>query len=97
MRTDMNPLSVEAFHSLPVLGYLQPKEQAVMEMMADGVARTQEQMAIRLGWAINRVTGRVNSLYTKGALQIVGEAKNASGRFASLYRIPQPDQLSLFQ
>lgn len=88
--------SIEAFHSIPVRE-LQRREQEVMDMMKDGVARTQEQMSIRLGWPINRVTGRVNSLVTLGKLVIVGEAKNASGRMAALYQIPQPVQIPLFQ
>jgi hypothetical protein len=90
--------SVEAFHSLPIRGYLQPKEQAVMALFTGpGVQFTREQLAARLGWKEAAVCGRANSLVTKGCLEEIEGGKTLSGRSAKLLRLPQPAQASLLE
>ena len=65
--------SLEAFHSLSVAHYLQPKEQQVMAVFRTiFILRTRQELASSLGWGINVVCGRVNSLLTKGALAVRG-------------------------
>ena len=101
MKTSMADTSLDAYRSLPVREYLQPREQAIMDLMADGKPRTQEQMAETLGWTINKVNPRVNSLASDFVrrLSVVGEARTASNRMAKLYQITKPTepQLALFQ
>jgi hypothetical protein len=96
MRTAMAETSLEAFHSLPVADYLQPKERAVMALFTGpDVAMTREQIAARLGWKEAAVCGRANSLVTKGQLAEIDGGKTASGRSAKLLRLPRPVQRSL--
>lgn len=98
MRTAMASTSLGAFHSLPVAGYLQPKERAVMALFTGpGVAFTREQLAHRLGWKEAAVCGRANSLVCKGELEEIDGGKTLSGRSAKLLRLPQPAQASLLE
>lgn len=82
--------SSEAFHSLPVADYLQPKERAVMALFTGPeVVFTREQIAHRLRWKEAAVCGRANSLVTKGQLEEIEGGKTASGRSAKLLRLPR--------
>lgn len=90
-RRGMAETSIEAFHSLPVAAYLQPKEQAVMALFTgQDVAYTREQIAALLRWKEAAVCGRANSLVTKGQLEEIEGGKTASGRSAKLLRLPRP-------
>ena len=89
--------SLDAYHSLPVAGYLQPKEQAVMRLFqCPSIAMTREQMAMRLGWKESAVCGRVNSLVTKHEREEIDGGKTVSGRPAKLVRLPREPQRELF-
>lgn len=98
MRTSMAETSLDAFRSLPVADYLQPKERAVMALFTGpDVLLTREQIAARLHWKEAAVCGRANSLVTKGELEEISGGKTVSGRSAKLLRLPSEVQRSLFQ
>lgn len=97
MKTSMSETSLEAFHSLPVADYLQPKERAVMALFTGPeVALTRERIAEILHWKEAAVCGRANSLVTKGRLEEIDGGKTVSGRSAKLLRLPQPGQRALW-
>ena len=97
MKTQMSDFSLDANDSLSARA-LQEKEIAVMAIMADGVARTQEQVADILNVQVHTITGRFNALEkVLKRLVIIGRAKTRSKRSAGLYQIPQPVQQGLFQ
>lgn len=66
--------SIEAYHSLSVAGYLQPKEQQVMAAFRGRASTTltRQQLVDVIGMPLNAVCGRVNSLLTKKALCVRG-------------------------
>ena len=97
MKTQMAGTSLDTYRGLPVKGYLQPKELAVMDLMRRSVALTREQIAQRLGWKESAVCGRVNSLVTKQQLEEIDGGRTVSGRPAKLVRVPIKGQGSLFQ
>ena len=74
MRTAVAETSLEAFHSLPVRDYLQPKELRVMDAFgtSDTVLLTRQDISTKTGMPINAVCGRVNSLVAKRALVVRG-------------------------
>ncbi len=89
MKTAMSDTSLDAYRSLPIRAYLQPKEQAVMALFSNvPCALTREQIAASLGWKESAVCGRVNSLVTKGALIEITGGKTLSGRSAMLLKLP---------
>lgn len=88
--------SAEAYRSLSPANYLQPKEQAVMQLFRrEETQLTRERISQLLRWKESAVCGRVNSLVAKGALEEVDGGKTASGRSAKLVRLPRPEQRSL--
>ncbi|RYF72026.1 MAG: hypothetical protein EOO29_29080 [Comamonadaceae bacterium] len=94
----MASTSLDAFHSLPVADYLQPKERAVMALFTGPEAAfTREQLAARLGWKEAAVCGRANSLVCKGELEEIDGRKTLSGRSAKLLRLPREAQVSLLE
>jgi hypothetical protein len=91
--------SAEAFHSLPIRGYLQPKEQAVMALFTGpGVALSRQQIAPLSGLPINCVCGRVDSLLSAGHLVEEGDRIcPLTRKRQKLLRLPQPVQASLLE
>jgi hypothetical protein len=97
MRTNVAHTSLDTYRSLPVAGYLQPKEAELMALFRNcDVALTREQAAQRLGWKEASVCGRANSLVAKNRLEEVDGGITRSGRPAKLLRLPQPGQGALF-
>lgn len=96
MRTNVADTSLATFHSLPVAGYLQPKEAELMHLMKQGLQLTREQIAQRLGWKEASVCGRVNSLVAKHQLEEIDGGKTTSGRPAKLVRVPIKGQGELW-
>jgi hypothetical protein len=74
MKTNVSKTSLAAYHSLPDLAYLQPKEQAIMGLFNTPETRYSRQQIARItGMPINVVCGRVNSLVeTRGLLKSYG-------------------------
>lgn len=91
--------SVEAFHSLPIRGYLQPKEQAVMALFTGPeVALSRQQIAELAPMPLHGVCGRVDSLLTAGHLVEEGERRDPhTGKRQKLLRLPQPAQRDLVE
>lgn len=69
----MNDTSVEAFYSLGVKAYLQPKEAQIMRAFKDPAhTYTRQQLVDVVGMPLNAVCGRANSLIEKRALCVRG-------------------------
>lgn len=98
MKTNMAQTSLDTYRSLPVAGYLQPKEAAVMALYTSpDVHLTREQLAQRLGWKESAVCGRCFSLVEKRQLEEIDGGVTASGRPAKLVRLFRVEQPSLFE
>lgn len=98
MKTQMNSTSLDAYHSLPVAGYLQPKEQKIMsEFTGEHVVLTRKELAERTKMDLSGVCGRVNSLIAKGVLIARGHRKDPITRKTQeLLGLPVQAQGSLF-
>ena len=74
--------SVEAYRSLPVAGYLQPKELEIMAvfMRAPGARLTRQMLSVEADMPLHCVCGRVRSLLDKKQLAVVGEAVDPQTR-----------------
>ena len=99
MRTAVAETSREAFHSLPVAAYLQPKERAVMALFTGPqVTLTRKQIAALARMELHCVCGRVNSLVAKGSLEEAGTRRDpATGKSQALLRLPREAQASLLE
>lgn len=89
----------EAFHSLSVAHYLQPKEVMVLAAFkgrAD-VTYTRQQLVMVVGMPLNAVCGRANSLLTKKALRVRGfHLDPATRKRQELLGLPVVEQGALF-
>lgn len=73
MRTAVSETSIEAFHSLPVAAYLQPKEEQVLQVFRGAADTfTRQQLVDAVGMPLNAVCGRANSLLAKKVLCVRG-------------------------
>ena len=70
--------SLEAYNS--ILPDLQKKEKQVIACLFMIGPSTNEEIGNYLGWAVNRITGRTNSLLKKGILARGERVKGTSGR-----------------
>jgi hypothetical protein len=91
--------SAEAFHSLPVADYLQPKQRAILALFTGpGVALSRQQIAERLPMPINGVCGRVDSLLAAGLLVEEGERIDPfTHKRQKLLQLPRDAQRGLFR
>lgn len=69
MKTAVAETSLDAYHSLGVADYLQPKERQVLAAFKAGESLPRKEISERTGLPINCVTGRCNSLVAKHALE----------------------------
>ena len=97
MKTNINETSIEAYQSLSVAGYLQPKEAQVMSVFTDeSIALTRRQLAAKTGMELSSVCGRVNSLIAKNALTVRGRVKDAqTHKTVEVFGLPVPMQSEL--
>lgn len=85
----MAETSLEAFHSLPVQDYLQPREIEIMNLFGATTRLSRQQISELTRRPINTICGRVDSLVTKGALVECGERRDAAtGKRQKLLRLP---------
>jgi hypothetical protein len=98
MRTAVAENSIDAFRSLPVGDYLQPKERAVMALFTSLTVRlSRQQISEYLSMPINCVCGRVNSLVAAGHLEEGGDRLDPhTNKRQKLLRLPQGPQRELF-
>lgn len=104
MRTSVAETSLAAFYSLSPAVDLQPKERAIMELFEapmklgrPHIELSRQQLAKILGWPINTICGRVNSLVTKGQLVERGERIDpATNKAQKLLALPVLEQAELF-
>jgi hypothetical protein len=99
MRTCVAETSREAYRSLPVATYLQPKERAVMALFTGPEVRlTRQQIAERAPMPLHCVCGRVNSLVAAGRLMEEGDRRDPStGKRQKLLQLPREAQASLLE
>lgn len=90
--------SLDAYHSLPVAGYLQPKEQQVMAAFKGRADTfTRQQLVDVVGMPLHCVCGRINSLLTKRALRVRGfHVDPQTRKRQELLGLPVVEQESLF-
>lgn len=88
MKTQMRDTSLEAYEQLKTDKQLQPREKQVIEAITELNGATDLQIAIYLGWQINQVTGRRNSLEKKGLVDTKRKIKQ-NGRMVYFWRIAQ--------
>lgn len=62
MKTQIRETSLEAFEKVDIT----KTEKAVYEVIQFFQPCSNREIALKLGWEINRVTGRTNGLYKKG-------------------------------
>ena len=74
--------SRQAYQSIKNLGV---KQEIVYEAIKELGQASNEQIADHLGWAINRVTGRVTELKKFDLVTVAGITKNKSGASAKLW------------
>jgi len=61
-------------------------EQIVYNELEKGVA-TDLELCDRLGWTINRITGRRNKLFRNGKVKKMYKKENPSGRYAIVWGV----------
>lgn len=79
MNANMNPNSLFAYKALQLDGTVSEQQGKILDLLADGVARTSRQIANALGIERTSVTGRVNKLKAKkedGGLGLITVDKN---------------------
>lgn len=84
----MRGTSLEAYES--IRDDLQPKEMVVFGIIKMNQPCSNQHIAMALGWEINRVTGRTNSLVEKGVVIAYDKAKNEFGRSVIRWKIKLP-------
>lgn len=91
--------SAEAFHSLSVADYLQPKERAILALFTGPEVKfSRQQISALLPMPINGVCGRVDSLLAAGHLQEAGDRIDPLTRKRQkLLQLPRPAQGSLLE
>lgn len=82
MKTKMQESSLMAFSFIKV----QPREKAVIATIRKIQPCNDEEISRHLGWPINRVTGRRNSLAKKGLITCIGKKKNRYNRKVMIWR-----------
>jgi hypothetical protein len=89
--------SAEAFHSLPVADYLQPKERAILALFTGPqVKLSRQQISAVLPMPINCVCGRVDSLLSAGHLVEQGDRIDpATRKRQKLLQLPARDLLGV--
>jgi hypothetical protein len=89
--------SAEAFHSLPVADYLQPKERAVLALFTGPDVRlSRQQIAEMARMPLCGCCGRVDSLRAKGELEEFGDRVDpATGKRQKTLQLPRPAQIDL--
>ena len=74
---------------------LSDKQSQVYDALKELGKATTEEIADHLGWAINRVTGRVHELANYGVVICIGMGKNKSGIGAKLWTTTDPNDKNL--
>lgn len=91
MRTNVAETSLDAFHSLPVAGYLQPKQAAILALFTSPDVRlSRQQIAERAPMPLHGVCGRVDSLLTARLLEEDGYRRDPhTNKRQKLLRLPR--------
>lgn len=89
MRTAVSDTSRSAFHSLSPVLYLQPKEELILSIFGPATRVSRQQISEITRIPINCVTGRVDSMLTKGVLIEEGERRDPfTKKRQKLLRLP---------
>ena len=88
MKTNVRDTSIESYHKIENLG---DKQQKVLLAIQDLGRCTDRQIATRLGWEINRVTGRRNELDKGGYIRAFEKTHDAeTNRNVWLWEVTRP-------
>jgi DNA-binding MarR family transcriptional regulator len=79
-KTRMMNSSLDAYYSKAAK--LQANEEEVLRVLQDLGPLTNRELSDALGWKINRITGRTNSLRKKGLLVDAGKVKDPLSKIA---------------
>ena len=98
MKTMVAETSLEAYHSLPVADYLQPRERDVMALFQkESTTLTRKQIAACTGLELSCVCGRVRSLLDKQALAVRGDSvDHVTGKRQEVLGLPLLAQACFF-
>ncbi|MCW5323721.1 hypothetical protein D5039_22025 [Verminephrobacter aporrectodeae subsp. tuberculatae] len=91
--------SLDAYRSLPIAGYLQPKEKQVMAAFErnPGARYTRLQLSEITGMPLHSICGRVRSLLDKKQIAVRGDAIDpATRKRQELLGLPVGHQGALF-
>ena len=94
----MQPTSLEAYDK--VKKSLGKKQRDVFYVIAEFDPRTNSEIAQRLGWSINCVTGRTNELCKKDPPLVVKDRTrkcSITGRTAIAWRVKRADEIKEHQ
>lgn len=86
--------SRKAYKSIKDLG---SKQEIVYEAIKELGQASNERIAEHLGWAINRVTGRVTELKYFGLVTVAGLTRNRSGATAKLWTVKDINDKKLLE
>lgn len=92
--------SVDAYRSLSLTDYLQPREREVMAVFErePGARYTRQQLADKTGQKLNCICGRVRSLLDKNRLEVRGEFYDTETRkWHQTLAVPVAGQKELWQ
>jgi predicted ArsR family transcriptional regulator len=91
----MRDTSLEAYEKLTQVNQ---KQKLVLDAIKFLTPCTDQEIAQRLGWPINRVTPRRGELEKMKLIESHGKTKTSSGRSAHTWRptVRDPQQLALF-
>lgn len=88
MTTQIAETSLAAYRVIePTLNQRQREVMLCVHRQFRGQTFTRQELADALGWAINRVTGRVLELIEKGYLEESGTKKSPAGFTAAALRV----------
>ena len=93
----VRPLSLEAFGTVDLTAGQAAVLAAIGQLLAEGVKPTDQAVALRLGWAINRVTPRRGELVEQQRIYKAGVVKGWTGRRMAWWQLwPSRVQLEMF-
>lgn len=70
---------------------MEHRQDTVYNTIARHPGSSNQDLAVILGWSINRITPRTRELLDAGMIQVTGTKKTIFGRDARIYEIKEAD------
>lgn len=96
----MHKNSLNVYYAMKATGAIKGRKYQILELMADGVARTDRQIMVGLGYTdMNSVRPRISEMLKEDAppLKVIGDTKRESGCPVRILKMPLYEQLELFK